>query len=321
MRVTKIRWIALAGLLLAGCPTRTVYSDAGTGTGGMAGTAGAAGAGGAGGKSTIDSAGGAGETSGGGGLGAVKGRTEADASTDSGTQVDAAKPSTWCDGQRPPAGVATGDYACVDFDDGAVPEAGPWTLRTSNGGTGLVTTQHASSLPDSWSTDVSNADRSLEYLDWHTSGALPVASVVVSADLNPGAGIVAPWTGSVSLLCVQFGSCSACLNYTEGENTSFADSYHGYYLSTEYSGGGVALNQTQLYGSVQPNLWTRIQIAAVAASGSVTVTIGSTANPPVTTHFDPDTSADVLVGPQTNGTTAGWRGDIDNVVLSVSRSK
>lgn len=241
--------------------------------------------------------------------------------TDTGRQADGQAAATWCGQQIAPAGQAASDYTCVDFDDGAIPSGSGWTLKSSNKGAGALTTQHASSLPYSWSASVSTVDRSVEMLDWHVTGALQVASVTVSADLNPANGIVTPWTGSVSLLCVRLGSCDACLNYTEGEDTGFSASYRGYYLSAEYSGGAVSLSRTQLYGSVVANLWTRVQMTVTAANNSVAVTLGSMGNTPVTTFFDPDTAVDVFVGPQTNGTTAGWNGDIDNVIVSVTRSK
>jgi hypothetical protein len=214
-----------------------------------------------------------------------------------------------------------GDYSCVDFDNAIIPTANGWTLAIANGGADTLTMQRASSLPYSWSASVGTGDQSKAQLAWHVSGAQPIAAVTVAADLSPSAGIAAQWDGSLALLCIQFGSNTACLNYTVGQDTSFASAYTGYYISTEYYGGGVSLNEYQVYGTLQPNLWTRIQIQVTASSGVIAVVIPGATNAPVSGHFDPDTTADVIVGPKTNGATAGWAGYVDNVTASVTRSK
>lgn len=229
--------------------------------------------------------------------------------------------ATWCTEQTVPAGVAAGDYACADFDDGKVPSGSGWSTLLANGGTGTITTQHASSLPDGWSVSAGTSDQSQAALDWHVAGASPLATVTVAADLSPITGAFATWTGSVSLLCIRAGSNTACIDYTSNQDTNFASNYTGYFLSNEYDGVGVALTQTQLYGTLQPNLWTRVQLQVTASSKTVTATIPGSSNDPVVVPLDPDTTADILVGPQTSGTTPGWAGYVDNIVASVTRSK
>ena len=291
----RLTWVPI--LLALGCGSATLRSSdggAGAGGGGSPGVGGHAGGGG----------------------------HEADAAADGPVHGDASQTATWCTQQTMPAGVAATDYACVDFDDGKVPSGGAWTSAIANGGTSAVTTQHASSLPNGWQTTVGTDNGSNAALAWHAAGAQPVASVIVAADLSPvgSRGITPPWTGSVSLLCVTFGSGQACLQYTMGDDTSFATAYTGYYLTVKYVGGAAILTEYQVYGTPQPNLWSRVQIEITAASKQIQVTIPGATNAAVTGYFDPDTAVDVTVGPETIGTTSGWSGYLDNVVIDVARS-
>ena len=100
-----------------------------------------------------------------------------------------------------------------------------------------------------------------------------------------------------------------------GVDTSFATAYTGYYLTMEYDGGGVTFNEYQLYGTLQANIWTRVQMQITASSELVQITIPGTTNAPITGHFDPDTAVDVTVGPETSGATSGWSGYLDNIVV------
>jgi hypothetical protein len=247
---------------------------------------------------------------------------EADAAVDGPIHVDATGPATWCTQQTMPAGVAATDYACVDFDDGKVPSGGGWTSVIANGGTSAVATQRASSLPDGWQTSVGTSDGSKAALAWHAAGAQPIASVTVAADISPIAsqGVSPAWTGSVSLLCIAFGSGHACLQYTMGQDTGFATGYTGYYLTMEYDGGGATFNEYQVYGTLQPNLWTRVQMQITASSKQIQVTLPGVTNAAVAGQFDPDTAVDVTVGPETSGATSGWGGYLDNIVIEVERS-
>ena len=328
----SFRWLTW-GLLLVltlGCPTRFVgETDGGAGSGGSAGAAGASagGMGESGRGNTGGVAGQGGAPSGGGSAGSYPGSGGlSDAGTTAldaggGSRSDAAGMPTWCGQQTQPPGIMSVDYGCADFDNGLAP-SGAWSAVLANGGTATVTMQRASSLPYSWSASVTNGDGSEAVLKWHVSGALPIATVTVAADFSPPSGLAVPWTGSVSLLCIRFGSGLACINYTDGGNTGFAAGpYTGYYLFTQHSGGGVVFSDAQLYGTLQPNLWTRVQMQITASSGSIDVTIPGGSNSGLSNQFGADSTVDVLLGPQTNGSTAGWGGYIDNVVVYVSRSK
>lgn len=303
--------LVLLGSFALGCGSATLKAnDGGAGQGGgAAGASGGAGAGGGAGAS-----GGAPSVGGHGGGGGHP--------ADAGSGVDMAAGSTWCAQQAMPAGVAATDYACLDFDGGKLPSGGGWTSTVASGGVSMVTTQKASSLPDGWQTSVGTGDGSKAALAWHTTGAQAVASVTVSADVSPIApqGVSAPWTGSVSLLCVSFGAGTACLQYTMGQDTGFASGYTGYYLMMEYVGSAATLNTYQVYGTLQPGLWNRIEMQVTASSKQIQVTIPGVTNTPFSGYFDPDTSVDVTVGPQTSGATAGWSGYFDNVVVAVARS-
>jgi hypothetical protein len=292
----RVAWIAM--VLVVGCGSATLRSsDGGAGQGGAAAGTGVGGHAGGGGHLV-------------------------DAAVDGPTHVDATGPATWCTQQAAPAGVAATDYACVDFDDGKVPSGGGWSSMIANGGTSAVTTQHASSLPDGWQISVGTSGGSKAALGWHAAGSHPIASVTVAADISPiaGQGVIPAWTGTVSLVCLAFGSGQACLRYTMGQDTSFATGYTGYYLMVEYVGGAAILNEYQVYGTLQPNLWTRVQMQITAASKQIQVTIPGVTNAAVTGHFDPDTAVDVTLGPETSGATSGWSGYLDNIVIDVARS-
>ena len=97
--------------------------------------------------------------------------------------------------------------------------------------------------------------------------------------------------------------------------------YTGYYVWMEYYGSGSTLNEYQLYGDLQPNLWTRVQMQITASSGSIAVAIPGASNTPVVGHFDPASAADVFIGPQSSGSDADWTVYFDNIVVYATRSK
>jgi hypothetical protein len=230
---------------------------------------------------------------------------------------------TWCAQQTVPPGVDAADSTCLDFDDGQLPSAGGWAAMTANQGVSVPTMQRASSLPYSWQTSVSTGDGSKAALVWHDAGAQQIASATVAVDVSPATaqGLAAPWTGSVSLMCLEIGSGHACLQYTVSDDTSFATAYTGYYVTIEYDGGAATFNEYQVYGTLQANIWTRIQMQVTASSELVQITIPGATNLPVMGHFDVDTAVDVTVGPESSGATSGWSGYLDNVVVDVMRSK
>ena len=226
--------------------------------------------------------------------------------------------SSWCATQA----AASPDTGCVDFDEGGLP-SGAWALKVAGSTTQSLTTAHASSLPQSWQATVpSGSGAAQATLTWHDTGAKPIATVTAAADVSPviAQGVVA-WTGSVQILCVEFGSGQACLEYTMDEDTGFASSYTGFYLSLEYDGGGAMYSQHELFGSLPTGIWTRAQLQVTASSHEVVVTLGGSASAPFTGYFDPDTTADVIVGPNASGSISGWSGYFDNVATAVTRSQ
>lgn len=229
--------------------------------------------------------------------------------------------SSWCAMQIAAPSVAASDTSCVDFDEGALP-SGSWSSKVAGSGTQALTSAHASSLPQSWQVTVPSGSTAAQAtLTWKASGAKPIATVTAAADVSPiAAQGVAAWTGSVQLLCVKFGLGQACLDYTMGADTGFASNYTGYYLSLEYDGGGAMFSVHPLVGSLTTGIWTRAELQVTASSHEVVVTLGGSASAPATGYFDPDTTAEVTVGPNASGAISGWSGYIDNVVTTVTRS-
>lgn len=233
----------------------------------------------------------------------------------------------WCSTQAAPANVAATDYGCLDFDNAALPSGGGWTLKKVGSVTSTVTTQHASSLPDSWQVAVpaetTSAAADQATLSWHDTGSQAIATVTAAADVSPvaPAGVSPAWSSWVEILCVDVGSGDACLDYTMGDSTAFQTGYTGFFLTMSYTGSAATITEHQVFGSLTAGLWTRVQIQVAMASQQIVVTMGGTANQPITGHFDPDTVANVTVGPSASGQTSGWSAYFDNVVTEVARSQ
>ncbi len=119
---------------------------------------------------------------------------------------------------------------------------------------------------------------------------------------------------------MAFGSGRARLKYTVGQDTGFASGYTGYCLTMDYEGAGATFSKYPISGVSQPGLWTRIEMQIAASSKQIRVTIPRATNAAITGDFGPDSAVDVTVGPETRGSTSGWSGYLDNVVIAVPRS-
>ena len=231
--------------------------DASAGTGGAAGAAGATGGtggtaatGGTGGSGGATGTGGAAGTGGTGGRGGTGGAVGTGGAAGTGGGPIDAGPQNWCATQARPAGVVAADYQCLDFESG-LPPVTTWAPLLVGTASRSITTARASSLPQSLLTTQSGGTgttRQEARLQWHNVGAMGVTSVSIFADINPVnfPGVVPPWTGSIDLLCISFGSGEGCLSYTRGADLSFADGYTGYFIEHQYTGGPAYQFQCQL---------------------------------------------------------------------------
>ena len=220
-------------------------------------------------------------------------------------------------------GVAATDHACVDFDNGKLPSGGGWTSVIAGGGTSTVTTQHASSLPDGWQTGVGTGDGSKAALAWHVAGAQPIASSHRGGRhqpcRQPGGLPALDGLGLAALCRVRFRSDLPGVHGGAGHR--LRDRLHRLLPDDGVRRRQAAtINLYQVYGVLQPNLWTRVQMEITAPSKQIQVTIPGATNAAVSGNFDPDTAVDVTVGPETSGATSGWSGYLDNIVINVARS-
>jgi hypothetical protein len=222
------------------------------------------------------------------------------------------------------------DYRCVDFDTG-MPASPVWTQTLTNSGTQALTTNRASSAPNSLTATVPAAAdytfAATATLSSQDVGSTPITRVSLSAYLNPVTlGGVAPgWDGSVSLLCVNFGSGQACLNYTYASTSvSFqTTAFTGYYVDLLYTGGGAVRSDCGPTGTVTtlaPNIWTQVELRVdYSSSATVTVLFGGVTMASCAGLFGPDTVSTVSVGARSfAATTYAYTMYYDNIVAYVT---
>jgi hypothetical protein len=217
------------------------------------------------------------------------------------------------------------DYQCLDFESG-LPPASTWPPTQSNGGTMAITQARAASLPNSLSAVVPTADdfatAGTAILSFSTLGSASVSSVSVSASLStvPVGGVTPPWTGGVDLLCVAFGSASACLQYTRGANTDFAMNYTGLLIEYQFTGGPAYLGQCEVTGTLPTGVWTPVDLRLTSAGAIEVLINGTSAAGTCTVSILGDTAGSVEVGLQAHAvTTIGQTVYYDNVVTVVRR--
>jgi hypothetical protein len=163
---------------------------------------------------------------------------------------------------------------------------------------------------------------------WKDVGSNPITRVSVAASLSPVTlgGVAPAWTGSISLMCVAFGSGRACLNYTYGStNVSFqTTAYTGYYVAWLYAGGAAVRSDCALTGSLTPSIWTRAELHvdynATTGANTISILFGGTTVASCSGAFDADTVSTISVGPTTTAsTTYAYTMYYDNVVAYVAR--
>ncbi|MDP9002726.1 MAG: hypothetical protein M3O46_21770 [Myxococcota bacterium] len=230
-------------------------------------------------------------------------------------------PPTWCGQQAIPSGVAAADYQCVDFDKG-LPPTTTWGQTQAQGGTLSLSTALASSAPTSLLTSVPAATDATTSgtasLSWTDIGATAVTGATVTAAINPVAvgGLLAPWTGSISILCVTFNaspSSHACLEYTI--NASSARELDIVYALVN---GAAVAGKCVVAGAFTPGLWNQVSLSW-AASG-VSATVSGTTTPCGVVGPPPTTSATATFGPAASAVTSvGWSVYYDSVVAYMQR--
>jgi hypothetical protein len=133
-------------------------------------------------------------------------------------------------------------------------------------------------------------------------------------------GVTPPWTGGVDLLCVSFGSASACLQYTRGADTDFATNYTGLLIEYQYTGGPAYLGQCEVTGTLPSGVWTPVELRLTSAGAMEIFINGTSAAGTCTVSILGDTVGRVEVGLQAHAvTTLGQTVYYDNVVAVVRR--
>jgi hypothetical protein len=230
---------------------------------------------------------------------------------------------TWCTNQAIPSGVATSDYQCVDFDNG-LPSSSTWPQTLSGSGALSRSTAAADSAPDSLSASLSGSDDSA-IMTWNDVGSTAVKSYSVSVAINPNSNLVHGSGGNVDLLCVNTGSNSTCLYYTNGGmdangNTGFTgiSAFSGYNGNSVYN-GPCELSVT----SLTPSLWNTVEIDMTIPTGTGLQTgtgqilINGTVASSCAGVFANSTTLNVVVGPEAYSASFGWSGYFDNIVAAV----
>lgn len=230
-------------------------------------------------------------------------------------------PPTWCGLQAIPSGVAAADYQCVDFDKG-LPPTTTWVQTQAQGGMLSLSTALASSAPSSLLTSVpAAADTTTSgtaSLSWTDIGATAVTGATVTAAINPVAvgGVLQPWTGSISILCVTFNaspSSHACLEYTI--NASSAPELDIVYVLIN---GAAVSGRCVAAGAFTAGLWNPVSLSWTASG--VSATVSGTRTPCDAVGPPPTTSATATFGPAASAVTSvGWSVYYDSVVAHMQR--
>ena len=227
-----------------------------------------------------------------------------------------------------PTGILAADYRCVDFEAGL--PTSEWTQTLAKSGTASLTTSRAYSEPNSLSATVPAAadfaTAGSAIFGWNRVGSNPITRVSISAYLSPAtaAGVTPAWTGSVSLLCVAFGSGEACLAYTMGaEGLAFqSEPYTGYFIDWMYTGGPAIRSNCVVTGTLTANVWTQVELRVTKTSSSDTIAVlfGGATVGSCNGTFGADTVSTLAFGPEAHAeTTRAYTVYYDNVVAYVAR--
>lgn len=248
---------------------------------------------------------------------------------DTGAPADADAGSRYCDTRVAAPGVT--DFFCADFDE-ADPFAG-WTgVEHDDGGTLETTTVVLTSPPSSLvANSLSSPNNSTPIfgggaLTWSKAGAKTVAQIALQAKMNPTVpgGVVAPTTGSTTLLKVATSDFFASLNWTRGGFVGGTSGYIGYFLEVETSGGAAALVQYALTDTgqqLQPGVWTNVQLVYITSGTLKLIYDGITVFSKTGTFTTTQTSASGTVGQVGSGVVSfPTPMRYDDVEVSITRA-
>jgi hypothetical protein len=233
---------------------------------------------------------------------------------------------TWCTSQAVPSGVATSDYQCVDFDNG-LPSSSTWPQTVNGSGALSRSTAAADSAPDSLAVSVGGSNDNAA-ITWNDVGSTPIKSYSVIVAINPTTSLVTGSGGNIQLLCVNTGSNSTCLYYTNGGADGNQNSpFTGISAYSAYNGNSVIFGPCALsVTSLQANLWNTVEIDMTIGSGSGAISgtgkiliNGTVANSACAGAFMNSTTLNVVVGPEATEATFPWSGYFDNITVAVKR--
>jgi hypothetical protein len=231
---------------------------------------------------------------------------------------------TWCTSQAVPSGVAASDYQCVDFDNG-LPSSSTWPQTLTGSGALSRSTAAADSSPDSLAASISGSDDNAA-ITWNDVGSKAVTSYSVSVAINPNNSLVHGSGGNIQLLCVNTGSNSTCVYYTNGGTDANGNSgFTGISAYSDYNGNSVIFGPCELSViSFNTNLWNTVEIDMTISSGSGAVSgtgkiliNGAVANSNCAGAFMNSTTLNVVVGPEATSASFPWSGYFDNIVVAV----
>jgi hypothetical protein len=218
-------------------------------------------------------------------------------------------PKNWCRKQTIPSGVDIADYQCIDFDTGSFPPSG-WTQTEKGNGIGQLSSAQASSVPNSLYSAAKGDPNDTGTLNWSNTGANPVSSASVAADVYRvgTSGYPGNWTGYLDILCSSIGNAQACI-YCSGASFGVA-----YWNSTSRVDCGSI-------GDIPANRWTQFELQ-IQSDGTVELLsdgmniISCNQN---SSGYPPSNTGSVSVGLRQTDMALGREIYVDNVIATLRR--
>jgi hypothetical protein len=183
---------------------------------------------------------------------------------------------TGCELRSKPSDVLAADYQCLDFDRTA--SFSPWTAVTSAGGGIAISTDQATSAPNSVYATLGGNTNSEGRLRWNATGAKAIKSVSLAAEVHfhEIIGFHELWVGHDEVLCIRYSSSSYCVYYAHND-----ESIGGWSLALEevQTTNAIETHVCQLAMPAE-NVWSRIELRVSTTGAPIVYLNGSALSSP-----------------------------------------